>query len=912
MPVRLTQREEPLPADAFLLLADGPAPLAAACGRLGEVPQVFATRGGFLLVPQATGAALVPGALRLRRLASDLFIPSDADLLPTLLADEMAALTRDRGLIVLPGGLTLAFDATAPLSVSRWLAPARVRRAEWVPLPRRPARPATISVIERPAPPVGAVLEVLGGGAPGRTKPLPGLGESEGGGASTAIPEEIRPPSGSAVRRVAAGAGLAAAGALAWLGKQLGAEGLARLGGGLARRALELVPRLSERLLGEQEAALRDVLRELQNGNVEKGLRHAPPAVADPDQPARVGTDARLAARDPRYSLRDLIGGSGGTATAWLGGGDVWAQLANEYRRLAAEAAARGDHRRAAYLYGVLLRDLRAAANVLQAGGHYRDAGLLYRDRLKDPQAAAAAFEQGGDHDEALRLYDQLGEFERAGDLLRKLGEEERAVRHYVRAAEKFNAERRFLAAGDLLRNKAHCRDGAVACYRRGWESYGAEAIRCAERLFDEAVAAGDQHALRTLWAEAEPALADRPLDAGRFFNYALRTAEEFLPPDARADLADRAKLVFAAHLRTRAIIDGTESHVAAFFPANSVWPPPVGRDAAFASRKQRSAPRPEVRDRPTGDLTLISPGPVTAAVVVRGTFDVIVAGAEGIVYWRVAEGRTVPVWNGRERVTALSSSAGAEVIFAVTHGTDDTWAWNLRTFTPNHAGAAQLTAKHSWHSEDAGPPVYLQPAAVLRDGEHRVKLATRTEYLGFAGPHLRPDTVHRPPEPGATTRLLVDTADGHSWSWAGEFIRHWGPNAEAADRWYVAWAPLDVVDAITPHPGVLEITAVASNGEVRWREFDARTPDQSTSRSAFDADPKGYSAACLVTQRTVAAVTNDNELRWLRVSNSKLVVLAALTIRLPARVFALIPTPDTYEVVVLLADGYALRVRKP
>src|SRR5205823_2201454 len=158
---------------------------------------------------------------------------------------------------------------------------------------------------------------------------------------------------------------------------------------------------------GDQEAALREVLRQLQSGDVERGLRRAPVAVPDPDRPARVGTTADLGARDPRYSLRSLIGG-GGPGTAWLGGGNVWNELAREYRRLAQEAAARGDARRAAYLYGVLLRDPRSAANALMAGGLFRDAAVLFRDKLKDEPAAAGAFEKAGDFDEALRLYDRL------------------------------------------------------------------------------------------------------------------------------------------------------------------------------------------------------------------------------------------------------------------------------------------------------------------------------------------------------------------------------------------------------------------------------------------------------------------------------------------------------------------------
>ena len=78
----------------------------------------------------------------------------------------------------------------------------------------------------------------------------------------------------------------------------------------------------------------------------------------------------------------------------WLGGADIWAELAREYRRLAQEAAARGDHRRAAYIHGVLLRDLRSAANALMAGGLFRDAALIFRDKLNDDLSAARAFEQ--------------------------------------------------------------------------------------------------------------------------------------------------------------------------------------------------------------------------------------------------------------------------------------------------------------------------------------------------------------------------------------------------------------------------------------------------------------------------------------------------------------------------------------
>jgi hypothetical protein len=357
VPLKLARRSDaPEAADAFLLFAGGYGELADACARLGAAtPAVYPVRGGFLLVPPHEEARPLPGAVRLRRPSGDLFIPADAALSPALLPDEVAALTRDRGLVLLPGGEALAFDPSAPLPVGRWLAPPRVRRADWEPFPAPPARAERLTVIERPAPP-DVALAVLDAGKPDGADPLPGAG---------AVPEDARPPAGSLAGRVAAGVGLGVGRALAWLGRALAAPGLARLGGDVARRAVERVPRLTEKLFGAQEAALREVLRQLQSGDVEKALRRAPAAFADPDAPARVGTSADLGRRDPRYSLRALLGGGDGPAAGWLGGGDVWDRLAAEYRRLAAEAAARGDHRRAAYLYGVLLRDLRSAADKL-------------------------------------------------------------------------------------------------------------------------------------------------------------------------------------------------------------------------------------------------------------------------------------------------------------------------------------------------------------------------------------------------------------------------------------------------------------------------------------------------------------------------------------------------------------------
>ncbi|QJW98885.1 hypothetical protein [Frigoriglobus tundricola] len=631
--------------------------------------------------------------------------------------------------------------------------------------------------------------------------------------------------------------------------------------------------------------------------------------MADPDRPVRVGTDARLATRDPRYSLRDLIG-SGGAATTWFGGGDVWAELAREYRRLAGEAAARGDHRRAAYLYGVLLRDLRAAANTLMAGGLFRDAALLFRDRLSDPRAAADAFERAGDHDEAIRLYERLHEYERIADLLRRLGDEDRAVRYYTMAATALASTGRFVAAGDLMRVKAYRRADAIGWYTMGWRTDGAEAVTCAERLLDEHVAAEDPRAVTQLLAEAETALAARPRDVGRLFNYALRGSAGALAADDRADLVDRTRLLFASHLRAAAMIGEAGALAGELFGSDPPWSAPLGRDVAFAVQKRPSAPVP--KDAPPLQIRPLIAGPVTAVAVVRGTCDLVVAGSNGIVYWRVAEGRFVPVAVATgERVTALSSSAGGELVYALVCGTDG--HWNLRCYAADRTGAFRVWAQHPLDTEDIeNPEIYLQSEAIFAGGEHRVVAVTPVRFYTFIGPRLRVEESFEPaPDSRPLVHFVADAGNGRLWSWAGGTVALEGVDGTPRFEWH-APSPTGHVTWRAPGTAVLELAFVDGDGCVSWAQFDARDPQLHRARYALAKNPPGYTTVCFVAPDALVAVTEANEVQWLRVIGESLVVQASITVSVPVHVVALAAQSDPDEVIAVLTDGGAVRLRRP
>ena len=116
VPMRLIPRGEPACTDAVVVFTDDAADVLRVVQALGhDWPEVFRVAGGFVVVPTTPATTPVAGAIGLRRLAGSLFVPRDADLRPTLRADEALALTRTQGLVLLPQLTALAFDPESPL-----------------------------------------------------------------------------------------------------------------------------------------------------------------------------------------------------------------------------------------------------------------------------------------------------------------------------------------------------------------------------------------------------------------------------------------------------------------------------------------------------------------------------------------------------------------------------------------------------------------------------------------------------------------------------------------------------------------------------------------------------------------------------------------------------------------------------
>lgn len=118
------------------------------CARLGLDPsgRVHDLAGGFLIKLDRPATGPVPGAIRLRSLARDFYLPVDAELVPALLDDESDGLVRDWGLVFLPGGRILRFDREARVDLDRLVEVRPRPRRTWSPLPE--PRPLADRLVE--------------------------------------------------------------------------------------------------------------------------------------------------------------------------------------------------------------------------------------------------------------------------------------------------------------------------------------------------------------------------------------------------------------------------------------------------------------------------------------------------------------------------------------------------------------------------------------------------------------------------------------------------------------------------------------------------------------------------------------------------------------------------------------------
>jgi len=924
---QLRRRPESGPASAVLVEGDRVEPILGLAARMGgdHAPVIHRVAGGFLL--KLVGGPSPPaGPIRLRSLAENLYVPVDADLVPALLDDEAGGLTRDQGLVFLPGGRILGFDPARPWPASAMVEAPRFEGGGWRAFPDRPSWVDRIREITL-EPPDDAPEDIF--------EPI--------GGQPTGIGTEgpPRPGSAGAASELAGRAAVGAARGLIGLGTLLGIQALADLGARWIGRAVERVPRLTEAILGQQEGALRELLRQFRAGDVDRALSHALPLGGEGGRGGVPSTDGELPTVDPTYSLRSLLGSPRGPGGIWFGGYDVQAELAREYRKAAEEAERRGDYRRAASILGRLLNDHRTAAHLLVRGGLHRDAAILYLDRVGDIPAAARAFEAAGEVDRALRLYRREGMHAEAGDLLRRSGEDEAAVEEYLVAAALLASAPGHgrLAAGDLLRDRARRPDLALGYYAREWaDRPSAGAVTGAIRVATIFAEGGEAGPLMSLVHEADGFLL-RPGQggqAGQFYNALATLADREGLAGSRDDLRDRALMGLAAQLRQASATGsvGRPGELASTFLGHSrAWPVDVVGDAthalkgAFALEAERrrlagllaapagSAPGPRRIE--------VGGGVVSAACLAPSTGEVFL-GFEGGQVYRVDVGRGVVSCLAEERspVSSLAvDSGGRTVVILLGEGPGPRRLVQLARTSSASAGMTRLARMVH------GPgDFWLTP--VMAAGERRLVGLWDGEELVLMGGVGSLAVLRRLPMPFLKTEphaaLLIAPKDGDPT--LGTVLIHDGPDVCHVDtqgrmlrRRLLNWRPTlpeghtlrsVPLSWLQVDPERIELAGLDREGAAHWSSLRVNDAELIRTSNNFTTGRPAYAATTLVRAGLVAGV-GPSGVDWLRSGSESFRPVGSPGPEVPGAM-ACFPSHRTGELVVVLGDGTLVCIPTP
>lgn len=925
VPFTLHQTAHPGPVTAYLLLSEKATDLLELCARIAAeapeiarewpaLPPIFAVPGGFLVKLGRPAAAVFPGTIRLRSRVANLFLPADAELTPALLDDEAAGLVRERGLIFLPGERVFAFAPDQLVTADKLLSLPRQSRREWQALPARPARPERLEeiLLDRSDETPNLILESGG----------EGIGE-----------QTPRPADAGPIARTAGRAALGAGHGLAWLGKMLHLPGLAKLGAALAAGALSAVPRLTESLLGQQEAALRELLRKFRAGDLEEALRHALPLSNAPGRGGQAAGDAKLPMHGLRYRLADLLGSARGPVSNWFASMDVHGELTREYHKAAEAATARGDYRRAAFIYGRLLNDFRRAADVLSRGGLHHDAAILYLEILGDSLAAARAFEAAGETDRALRLYLQRGEHLLAGDLLRRLGEEEAAMRYYVLAADQLAAVENFVAAADVLFHRAQRPDLARRYLADGWgKRPRGGAIPCLLRLTQWHAEQDEQRPLLALVAEAEQFFAPSGNEHGasQFFNALAQTADRPNLSSLREELRDRALRALAAKLRYRAETDVRPGvAVSGLFGASGTWKAALVSDADFALKavfKKKDKPAKKII-QPALTRLRVGAGQVTAVCAAPLSGRIFLGFNNGSIRcFHPQEELAIRVATPRlgSPIIALATDDRGNRLIALLQKSGEA---SLFSFTISETGydfASDITVA-------AFGPCWLTPIAERGNaplfgfwngqnlsilyGDHDLlpvfwKPLMETEKKARAGllfPNRYPFDLGKgsPVSVCFVDNTLVRYYPGSSNAPITLLSLGWRPGSQL--RGLCSPPPLSCTwsDART-----LELVGIHEDDSIHWTELFFSDPDNLVLRGGASTQQGSYRAAALVRPGWIAGV-HAGGVDWLYRHQHRLLPRSTTPATLED-VVACAPSLPTGELLVICRDGSLTRVPLP
>lgn len=246
-----------------------------------------------------------------------------------------------------------------------------------------------------------------------------------------------------------------------------GTGGLGGLLGGFGSWAMQKIESLRQSMEANRNRELTNLLEQL-GKDPDQALRHAIPLSSNSPHRGLAAPSDRLGDRNVDFSLGRV---GSGAADFWSIPYHLEVQLRAKYVALANREMQIGHYRRAAYIYAELLGDMHSAANVLKQGKHFREAAILLRDHLHNKSAAAQCFEEGGLLQDAIGLYDELGNHRDLGRVYRKMGNEAAASAAFRKAVAELTESGNRILAARILDTDLSARDEALTLLDQSWPS---------------------------------------------------------------------------------------------------------------------------------------------------------------------------------------------------------------------------------------------------------------------------------------------------------------------------------------------------------------------------------------------------------------------------------------------------------
>jgi len=250
--------------------------------------------------------------------------------------------------------------------------------------------------------------------------------------------------------------------------------------GGIGSRFAEKMERDLDALERRNKKTM-DKLLDMLKENPEQGLQYAIPL----DEHGTSRGDGNMEfVLSKLWNSFSLFGGMGRGSGIGSGGsvnlGDNFHTLRDQYEKTALELISQGKYEKAAFVYFKLLKNSVKAVEALKNGGLFAEAAAFYLKHLKDKLAAARCYEEGRMYEEAILLYEELKNYEKAGDLCMKANRKKQAMRNYQLLADVYMQEHKYVKGALVYKYKMQHPEAAQELLLEGWQK-DFDAINCLE-----------------------------------------------------------------------------------------------------------------------------------------------------------------------------------------------------------------------------------------------------------------------------------------------------------------------------------------------------------------------------------------------------------------------------------------------